>query len=60
MQWIYGKWTSGLIDNEHKKNKWLKALKTRSVNIIRAKKKIASLGYFIDFLVDEEVNKGWI
>ena len=54
VDWISDKWDLMLFENPEKKIQWLKAFKTRSKTIVRDNKKLASLYYFADFLVEKK------
>lgn len=57
--WIWNKWDEALYQYPEYKDRWVRAYKTRAKNIIKScmngePKKIASLAYFIDWLIDQK------
>jgi hypothetical protein len=60
--WIAEKWRVKLAQYPDKRNRFIKAFKTRAKAIVKsartnAPKKVASLYYFIDFLIEDTFNK---
>lgn len=59
IDFVYDKWHNAFELYPYKRNAWTKAFKTRAKNILRDKKKIVSLGYFIDFLIENDNKNYW-
>ena len=60
-QWISDAWEKAFIEFPHNQDRWIKAYKTRAKSIIQScmrgeQKKIVSLKYFIEFLVQNQDN----
>lgn len=58
IEWIWKKWTVFMSQSIYSKAKNIKSLKTRTKNIIRDGKKLSSLGYFCDWLLEQEKEDG--
>ena len=54
IDWITDHWLSAFKEYPHSKDRWTRAFKTRARNIFNEQKKLASLYYFIDFLVENQ------
>jgi superfamily II DNA or RNA helicase len=54
VNWISDNWEMNLALYPEYRSKWLRALKTRAKNIVRDNKKLTSLYYFIDFLIEKK------
>ena len=57
--WIFNKWDEAFYEYPEYKERWVRAYKTRAKNIIKScmngeRKKIASLAYFIDWLIEQK------
>lgn len=57
--WICSNWNINLTLYPEHRTKWIKALKTRAKNIVKENKKLTSLYYFIDFLVEKKDDNGY-
>ena len=60
-QWISDAWEKAFIEFPHNQDRWIKAYKTRAKSIIQScmrgeQKKIVSLKYFIEFLIQNQDN----
>jgi superfamily II DNA or RNA helicase len=58
-EWIRDKWINVMMDNPEHYEKWIRAYKTRTKNIVQScmrgeQKKISALYYFIDWLVERK------
>jgi superfamily II DNA or RNA helicase len=55
IEWIASKWMEAYETlPQYFKDKYLRALKTRSINAIKQNKSIYSLGFFIEFLMEQD------
>ena len=58
--WILEPWLKAFENYPNNEPMWTKAAKTRAKNIIKQKKKLASLRYFIDWLIENQSNESWV